>query len=103
MLLAIVTGPAMWDRPAVQVKRQRFAAHHCHWSGGAGPDLQVKKNCRCAASTRRSAAGPNNSLWAAHQVDPEYGNVDMKNVCSTLVHNVIDLCSPMVEHVSGLV
>jgi hypothetical protein len=56
-----------------------------------------------SASTRQFAAGPNNNLWAAHQVDPEYGDVDRKDACSTLVHDVGDLCSPMVEKVSSLV
>ncbi len=37
MLLAAVTGPAMGDLTAVQVKRRGCAARCCHWSGDAGP------------------------------------------------------------------
>ncbi len=50
VLLAFVTGPAMRDRPAVQMKRQRCAPRRCHWSGDAGPACSAGEEAALSCS-----------------------------------------------------
>jgi hypothetical protein len=56
VLHAVVTGPVMRDRPAVQVNRRYCAACRCHWSGDAGPARSAGEEAALCCSPL--SAGP---------------------------------------------